>query len=62
MPIVAKDGRVTIPKKVRQKVSLRPGDLIEVRLTAIGIQVEKIGTARKHKVRRGPLSKQRMTR
>ena len=62
MPIVAKDGRVTIPKKVRDEVGFKIGDVVEVQMTALGIQVKKVSAAGKDRQRRPALSKRRMRR
>ncbi len=39
-------GQVTLPKKVRDEVGLKPGDKVEVRATASGgVYIEKQGAA-----------------
>lgn len=39
-------GQVTLPKKVRDKVGIKPGDRVEVRATAAGtVVIEKVAPA-----------------
>ncbi|MPZ55132.1 MAG: AbrB/MazE/SpoVT family DNA-binding domain-containing protein [Rhizobiales bacterium] len=62
MPTLFKNGRVTIPKKVRDEAGIHPGDTVEVRATASGgAYVEKVST---HSVRsrNAALSKRRSKR
>jgi antitoxin PrlF len=45
-------GQVTLPKDVRQKVCLKPGDKVEVRATASGgVYIEKPGRYADYKAR-----------
>ena len=56
-------GRVTIPKKVRDAVGLKPGDKVEVRATASGgVYIEKHGTSRSYRERLEALAKERIIR
>src|ERR1700674_2982823 len=56
-------GQVTLPKKVRELVGLRPGDKVEVRGTASGgVYIEKPGTSRGYRERLYALAKERPIR
>jgi antitoxin PrlF len=44
-------GQVTLPKKVRDEVGLKPGDKVEVRATPTGVYIEKPGAARSYRER-----------
>ena len=56
-------GQVTLPKKVRDAVGLKPGDKVEVRATASGgIYIEKPGTSRSYRERLEALAKERIIR
>jgi len=45
-------GQVTLPKKVRDAVGLKPGDEVEVRATASGgVYIEKPGTGQSYRER-----------
>ena len=45
-------GQVTLPKKVRDAVGLKPGDEVEVRATASGgVYIEKPGTSQSYRER-----------
>jgi AbrB family looped-hinge helix DNA binding protein len=45
-------GQVTLPKKVRDEVGLKPGDKVEVRATASGgVYIEKPGASDEYKAR-----------
>jgi len=53
-------GQVTLPKKVRDAVGIKPGDRVEVRATAAGgVVIEKPGTAGQYKDRLYALAKRR---
>ena len=42
---ITQKGQVTLPKRVRDAVGLKPGDRVEVRATASGgVYIEKPGT------------------
>jgi antitoxin PrlF len=54
-------GQVTLPKKVRDAVGLKPGDKVEVRATASGgIYIEKPGTSRSYREQLEVLAKRRL--
>jgi len=56
-------GQVTLPKKVRDAVGLKPGDKMEVRATASGgIYIEKPGAAQSYRERLNGLAKRRPIR
>ncbi len=56
-------GQVTLPKKVRQAVHLKPGDEVEVRATASGgVYIEKAGVGAAYKARLKSLAKRRLIR
>src|SRR5258708_1849355 len=56
-------GQVTLPKKVRDAVGLKPGDKVEVRATASGgVYIEKPGASRSYRERLEALAKQRTIR
>ena len=56
-------GQVTLPKKVRDAVGLKPGDKVEVRATASGgVYIEKPGTYEQFKARIHALAKRRLIR
>jgi AbrB family looped-hinge helix DNA binding protein len=56
-------GQVTLPKKVRDAVGLKPGDKVEVRATASGgIYIEKPGASRSYRERLETLAKERVVR
>ena len=62
MTIMTK-GRVTIPKKVRDAVGLKPSDRVEVRATASGgVYIEKSGASRSYRERLEALAKERLIR
>jgi len=50
-------GQVTVPKKVREMVGLKPGDRVEVRATASGgVYIEKPGRYQDYKARLNALA------
>jgi antitoxin PrlF len=52
MTTITVKGQVTLPKKVREAVGLKPGDQVEVRATASGgVYIEKAGASDKYKAR-----------
>ncbi|HWN50966.1 MAG TPA: AbrB/MazE/SpoVT family DNA-binding domain-containing protein [Xanthobacteraceae bacterium] len=54
-------GQVTLPKKVRDAVGLKPGDKVEVRATASGgIYIEKPGASRSYREQLEVLAKRRL--
>jgi antitoxin PrlF len=56
-------GQVTLPKKVRDAVGLKPGDKVEVRATASGgVYIEKPGASRSYRERLEALAKERIIR
>jgi antitoxin PrlF len=56
-------GQVTLPKKVRDAVGLKPGDKVEVRATASGgVYIEKPGANDEYKARLYALAKRRLIR
>jgi len=56
-------GQVTLPKKVREAVGLKPGDKVEVRPTASGgVYIEKPGASRSYRKRLEALAKERVIR
>jgi antitoxin PrlF len=56
-------GQVTLPKKVRDAVGLKPGDKVEVRATATGgVYIEKPGASRSYRERLEALAKERIIR
>jgi antitoxin PrlF len=56
-------GQVTLPKKVRDEVGLKPGDKVEVRATASGgVYIEKPGAGDGYKARLYALAKRRLIR
>jgi antitoxin PrlF len=56
-------GQVTLPKKVRDAVGLKPGDKVEVRATASGgVYIEKPGASQSYRERLEALAKERIIR
>jgi antitoxin PrlF len=56
-------GQVTLPKKVRDAVGLKPGDKVEVRATASGgVYIEKPGAGQSYRERLEGLAKRRLIR
>jgi AbrB family looped-hinge helix DNA binding protein len=56
-------GQVTLPKKVRDAVGIKPGDKVEVRATASGgVYIEKPGAADDYKARLYALANKRLIR
>jgi antitoxin PrlF len=56
-------GQVTLPKKVRDVVGLKPGDKVEVRATASGgVYIEKPGTSQSYRKELEALAKRRVIR
>jgi antitoxin PrlF len=63
MAKITGQGRVTLPKNVRDAVGLKPGDEVEVRATASGgVYIEKPGTSRGYRERLDALAKRRPIR
>jgi antitoxin PrlF len=63
MTTITVKGQVTLPKKVRDAVGLKPGDTVEVRATASGgVYIEKLGTSRSYRERLDALAKRRPIR
>jgi antitoxin PrlF len=63
MTTITVKGQVTLPKKVRDAVGLKPGDKVEIRATASGgIFIEKPGTSRSYRERLDALAKRRLIR
>ena len=53
-------GQVTLPKKVRDAVGLKPGDKVEVRATASGgVYIEKPGRSQSYRERLEALAERR---
>jgi AbrB family looped-hinge helix DNA binding protein len=60
--ITAKGG-VTLPKRIRDAVGLKPGDVVEVRVTASGgVYIEKPGASRSYRERLDAIAKRRPIR
>ncbi|MSP94139.1 MAG: AbrB/MazE/SpoVT family DNA-binding domain-containing protein [Alphaproteobacteria bacterium] len=56
-------GQVTLPKKVRDSVGIKPGDRVEVRATASGaVIIEKPNAASPYKARLYAIAKRRIIR
>jgi antitoxin PrlF len=56
-------GQVTLPKKVRDAVGLKPGDKVEVRATASGgVYIEKPGAQEAYKANLYALAERRLIR
>src|SRR6266446_10996122 len=56
-------GQVTLPKKVRDAVGLKPGDKVEVRATASGgVYIEKPGAQEAYKADLYALAERRLIR
>lgn len=56
-------GQVTLPKKVRDAVGLKPGDKVDVRATASGgVYIEKPGRQRAYRKRLEALADRRLIR
>jgi antitoxin PrlF len=63
MTTITVKGQVTLPKKVRDAVGLKPGDKVEVRATASGgVYIEKPGALRGYGERLDALAKRRPVR
>jgi antitoxin PrlF len=63
MTTITVKGQVTLPKKVRDAVGLKPGDKVDIRATASGgIFIEKPGTSRSYRERLDALAKRRPIR
>jgi antitoxin PrlF len=53
-------GQVTLPKRIREAVGLKPGDKVDVRATASGgVYIEKPGASRSYRERLYALTKER---
>ena len=56
-------GQVTLPRKVRDAVGLKPGDEVDVRATASGgVYIEKPGASQRYRERIDALVKRRPIR
>jgi antitoxin PrlF len=56
-------GQVTLPKRVRDAVGLKPGDTVDVRATSSGgVYIEKPGTSESYKARLHAIAKRRLIR
>jgi antitoxin PrlF len=63
MTTITVKGQVTLPKKVRDAVGLKPGDKVDIRATASGgIYIEKPGALRSYEERLDALAKRRPIR
>jgi antitoxin PrlF len=63
MTTITVKGQVTLPKKVRDAVGLKPGDNVDIRATASGgIFIEKPGTSRSYRERLNALAERRPIR
>ena len=60
---VTTKGQVTIPKNVRDKAGIKPGDKVVVQATASGgVYIERPGKASDYKARLRVLAKRRLIR
>jgi antitoxin PrlF len=56
-------GQVTLPKRIREAVGLKPGDKVDVRATASGgVYIEKPGTSQRYRERLYAIAKERPIR
>src|ERR1700674_5860690 len=56
-------GQVTLPKRIREAVGLKPGDQVDVRATASGgVYIEKPGASRGYRERLYAIAKRRPIR
>jgi antitoxin PrlF len=56
-------GQVTVPKRIRELIGLKPGDKVEVRATASGgVYIEKPGTSQSYRARLEALARERSVR
>jgi AbrB family looped-hinge helix DNA binding protein len=63
MTTITVKGQVTLPKKVRDAVGLKPGDKVDIRATASGgIFIEKPGTSQGYRERLDALANRRLVR
>jgi antitoxin PrlF len=63
MTTITVKGQVTLPKKVRDAVGLKPGDKVDIRATASGgIYIEKPGTSQSYRERLDALARRRPVR
>jgi len=63
MTTITVKGQVTLPKKIRDAVGLKPGDKVDIRATASGgIFIEKPGTSQSYRARLDALAKRRPIR
>jgi antitoxin PrlF len=63
MTTITVKGQVTLPKKVRDAVGLKPGDKVDIRATASGgIFIEKPGTSQSYRERLDALANRRLVR
>ena len=63
MTTITVKGQVTLPKKVRDAVGMKPGDKVDIRATASGgIYIEKPGALRSYEERLDATAKRRPIR
>ena len=63
MTTITVKGQVTLPKKVRDAVGLKPGDKVDIRATASGgVYIEKPGTSQSYRERLDALARRRPVR
>jgi antitoxin PrlF len=63
MTTITVKGQVTLPKKVRDAVGLKPGDKVDIRATASGgIFIEKPSTSQSYRERLDALANRRLVR
>jgi antitoxin PrlF len=56
-------GQVTLPKRVRDKVGIKPGDRVDIRATASGgVYIEKRGAKGSYRKRLEVLARRRLVR
>ena len=63
MTTITQKGQVTLPKRVRDAVGLKPGDRVEVRATASGgVYIEKPGARTAYEAKLRALAERRPIR
>lgn len=60
---VTSKGQVTLPKQVREAAGIKPGDRVDVRVTASGgVYIERPGASESYRKRLAALAKRRLVR